>query len=89
MVAKEWKACAGVYSIGSGCLERSRQSRNHEHWPRGSITLKKPSQGRSAVGLENPDDGTGTLPRVLRLQGTGGINPGGVTLKQMTYVVGS
>jgi hypothetical protein len=37
----------------------------------------------------NPDDGAGTLSGVPRVQGAGGISPGGVTPKQMTYVVGS
>jgi hypothetical protein len=56
---------------------------------RGSTTPKKPGQGGSAVGSGNPDDDTGTSSGVLRLQGTDGINPGGVTPKQMTYVVES
>jgi hypothetical protein len=56
---------------------------------RGSTTPKKPSQGGSAAGSENPDDGTGTSSGVSRLQGAGGISPGGVTPRKMTYVVGS
>jgi hypothetical protein len=55
----------------------------------GSTTPKKPGQGGSAVGSGNPDDDVGTLSWVPRVQGIGGISPGGVTPKKMTYVVGS
>jgi hypothetical protein len=56
---------------------------------RGSTTPKKPGQGGSASGSGNPNDGAGTSSRVLILQGAGGIDPGGRTPLQMTYVVGS
>jgi hypothetical protein len=56
---------------------------------RGSTTPKKPSQGGSAVGSRNPDDGAETSSGVPRLQGASGISPRGGTPRQMTYVVGS
>jgi hypothetical protein len=56
---------------------------------RGSTTPKISGQGGSAAGSGNPDDGVGTSSGVLRVQGAGGISPGVVTPKQMTYVVGS
>jgi hypothetical protein len=56
---------------------------------RGSTTPKQPGQGGSVAGSGNPDDGTRTSSGVLRLQGAGGISPGGGTPRQMTYVVGS
>jgi hypothetical protein len=46
---------------------------------RGSTTPKKSDHGRSTTGSRNPDDGAGTLFRVGRLQGAGGIGPGGGT----------
>jgi hypothetical protein len=56
---------------------------------RGSTTPKKPGQGGSAAGSGNPDDGAGTLSGIDKLQASGGINPGGGTPREMTYVVGS
>jgi hypothetical protein len=55
---------------------------------RGSTTPKKPGQGGSAAGSGNPDDSAGTSSGVPRVQGAAGINPGGVTPRKMTYVVG-
>jgi hypothetical protein len=56
---------------------------------RGSAIPKKPGQSGSAAGSGNPDDGIGTSSGVPRVQGAGGISPGGITPRQMTYVVGS
>jgi hypothetical protein len=56
---------------------------------RGSTIPKKPSQGGSASGSGNPDDGVGTSSGVPTLQGAAGIGLGGRTPRQMTYVVGS
>jgi hypothetical protein len=46
---------------------------------RGSTTPKKPGHGGSATGSGNPDDDVGTSSGVGRLQGVGGIGPGGGT----------
>jgi hypothetical protein len=89
MVAKEWKARAGVHAVGRGCPKRSRKSGKHERWSPRINYSKKPGQGGSAAGSGNPDDGIGTSSGVLRVQDAGGINPRGVTSRQMTYVVGS
>jgi hypothetical protein len=56
---------------------------------RGSTTPKKPSHDRSASGSGNPDDGARTLFGVPTLQGAAGIGPGGRTLWQLTYFIGS
>jgi hypothetical protein len=56
---------------------------------RGSTTPKKPGQGGSASGSGIPNNGTGTSSGVPTLQGAAGIDPGGRTPRQMTYVIGS
>jgi hypothetical protein len=56
---------------------------------RGSTTPKKLGQGGSAARSGNLDDDVGTSSGVPTLRGAGGISPGSVTLKKMTYVVGS
>jgi hypothetical protein len=88
MVAEEWKARVGVHAVRGGCPERTQKSRKHERWPLRVNYSEEAGSRRVHCGSGNPDDSIGTSSGVPRVQGAGGISLGGVTPRQMTYVVG-